>query len=191
MAVLDTAGKKPLGDVAVRASSPSAASTIPTGKRVVGGFYAYEHHTEFADLGEICSGRTDSRGTLVCDPRSMSPATSICWSRPRDAQGNLARAGTSYWVAGAGDTWFAAGNDDRIDVIPEKRSYAPGEKARFQVRMPFREATAPGFRGGRRHHRNRRPALSRYKPVYRAAGEGRVGPNVFVSVLAVRGRVQP
>ena len=48
----------------------------------------------------------------------------------RDGQGNIARAGTSYWVAGNGDLWFTAGNQDRIDVIPEKRSYAPGETAR-------------------------------------------------------------
>ena len=51
-------------------------------------------------------------------------------------------AGTSYWVSGHGDLWFTAGNQDRIDVIPEKRSYAPGETARLQVRTPFREATA-------------------------------------------------
>src|SRR5256885_10114355 len=29
-----------------------------------------------------------------------------------------------------------------MDVLPEKRSYEPGETARFQVRMPFRYATA-------------------------------------------------
>ena len=29
-----------------------------------------------------------------------------------------------------------------MDLLPEKKSYQPGETARFQVRMPFREATA-------------------------------------------------
>ena len=41
-----------------------------------------------------------------------------------------------------GELWFAQDNDDRIDVLPEKKRYEPGETARLQVRMPFREATA-------------------------------------------------
>ena len=33
-------------------------------------------------------------------------------------------------------------NDDRMDVLPEKKRYEPGDQAVFQVRMPFRKATA-------------------------------------------------
>ena len=46
------------------------------------------------------------------------------------------------WVSEGGETWFEAENQDRIDLVPERRAYAPGETARLQVRMPFREATA-------------------------------------------------
>ena len=46
------------------------------------------------------------------------------------------------WVTQQGELWFAQDNDDRIDVLPEKKRYEPGETARLQVRMPFREATA-------------------------------------------------
>ena len=46
------------------------------------------------------------------------------------------------WVA-ADDEWsFAASDNDRIDVLPERKRYEPGETARLQVRMPFQEATA-------------------------------------------------
>ena len=31
---------------------------------------------------------------------------------------------------------------DRMDVLPEQKEYEPGDMARFQVRMPFRSATA-------------------------------------------------
>ena len=31
--------------------------------------------------------------------------------------------------------------NDRIDLLPEKKRYEPGENAKFQVRMPFRNAT--------------------------------------------------
>jgi len=46
------------------------------------------------------------------------------------------------WMSAGGEQWFAQSNDDRIDVLPEKQRYEPGETARLQVRMPYREATA-------------------------------------------------
>lgn len=163
-------------------------------KRVVGGFYAYEHHTEFADLGELCAGRTDSRGLLLCEPKVEVAGNVYLLAEARDAQGNVAPA-TSYWVAGSGgnfgDTWFTAGNQDRMDVIPEKRSYAPGEKARLQVRLPFREATALVSVEADGVIDTFVQPLSRYKPYIDLPVKAEWGPNVFVSVLAVRGRVQP
>ena len=56
--------------------------------------------------------------------------------------GNRTVAHRDVWVAGKGEWWFEVGDHDRIDLIPEKKRYEPGEKAVFQVRMPFREATA-------------------------------------------------
>ena len=41
-----------------------------------------------------------------------------------------------------GELWFGGENHDRMDLLPEKKSYQPGETAKFQVRMPFRFATA-------------------------------------------------
>jgi hypothetical protein len=120
-----------------------------------------------------------------------APAPSTCSPKRATRQGNIARTGTSYWVAGGGDLWFTAGNQDRIDVIPEKRSYAPGEIARFQVRTPFREATAlVSVEAGGIIETFVQP-LSRFKPVIEMPVKGEWGPNVFVSVLAVRGRVEP
>ena len=45
-------------------------------------------------------------------------------------------------MAGKGDWWFEVSDNDRIDLLPEKKRYEPGETAVFQVRMPFRSATA-------------------------------------------------
>ena len=49
---------------------------------------------------------------------------------------------TDAWVVADEDQWFAASDNDRIDILPEKKRYEPGGAARFQVRTPFREATA-------------------------------------------------
>ena len=160
-------------------------------KRIVGGFYAYEHHTEFKDLGEICQGKSDARGKLVCAPKTSEPGNVYLLAETRDKAGNVTYAGTSYWVAGPGDLWFTAGNQDRIDVIPEKRSYAPGETARLQIRTPFREATAlVAVEAGGIVDTSVVP-LSRFKPVIELPVKGEWGPNAFISVLAVRGRIEP
>lgn len=187
--VLDTAGK-PLAGQAV---SVKAMRRIEYShrRRIVGGFYAYENTSEYKDLGQFCSGSTDSRGLLLCEPKSGESGSVYLLAEAKDKQGNVARSSTSYWVTGAGDLWFAAGNQDRIDVIPEKKSYAPGETARFQVRTPFREATALiSVEAGGIIDTFVQP-LSRFKPTVEIPVKAEWGPNVFVSVLAVRGRVEP
>lgn len=187
--VLDTQGR-PFADAPVKVMAKRRVDYSHR-KRIVGGFYAYEHHTEFKEMGEVCSGRSDSRGKLLCEPRSAEPGNVYLLAETKDKDGNIVYAGTSYWVSGGGDLWFTAGNQDRIDVIPEKRSYAPGETARLQVRTPFREATAlVSVEAGGIIDSFVVP-LSRFKPVIELPIKGEWGPNVFVSVLVVRGRVQP
>lgn len=161
-------------------------------RRIVGGFYAYENRDEFTDLGSVCNGRTDARGMLRCQPALKGPGEILLLAETSDAQGNSARSGNSVWVDGeGGDTWFAAGNQDRIDVIPEKPGYQPGDTARFQVRTPFREATALiSIEAAGVIETFVRP-ISRWKPVVELPVKADWAPNVFVSVLVVRGRVQP
>ena len=161
-------------------------------RRIVGGFYAYENREEFADLGTVCSGRTDARGLLRCEPKAAGPGEILLLAETSDAQGNTARSGTSYWAAGSGeDAWFTAGNQDRIDVVPERRNYQAGETARFRVHTPFRAATALiAVEAGGILETLVRP-LSRFRPVIELPVRGEWAPNVYVSVLVVRGRVEP
>lgn len=186
---LDTSGKPVAGqEVHVRAKRRIDYSHR---RRIVGGFYAYENTHEFVDMGEVCRGETDSRGLFLCSPQTGEPGNIHLLAETRDAQGNIARASGSYWVSGGGDAWFTAGNQDRIDVIPEKRSYKPGETAKFQVRTPFREATALISVEAAGIVETHVQALSRFNPVIELPVKGEWGPNVYVSVLTVRGRIEP
>ena len=108
-------------------------------KRMVGGFYAYEDSSVERDLGRLCSGKSDARGMLRCDAGFSDTGEVVLTALATDDAGRRARAVTTVWVGGADDNWFGAGNQDRIDVLPEKKQYQPGETAVFQVRMPFRE----------------------------------------------------
>jgi uncharacterized protein YfaS (alpha-2-macroglobulin family) len=158
-------------------------------KRLVGGFYAYENGFEVRKLATVCEGKTDQRGLLICEKPSTVSGSLILQAEVQDPEGRQASAYRDVWVAGSEDWWFEAEDGDRMDVLPEAKRYEPGEKARFQVRMPFRKATAliTVEREGIADTFVRE--LSGKEPVIEIPVKGNYGPNAFVSVLAVRGRV--
>jgi uncharacterized protein YfaS (alpha-2-macroglobulin family) len=160
-------------------------------RRLIGGFYAYEDYSETKRIGGGCAGRTNAQGLLLCEVRPAAAGEVILRARAADGAGNTAVATRSQYVVGAERWWFRLGNNDRMDVIPEKKRYEPGERARFQVRMPFPEATAlvTVEREGVVEHFVRQ--LSGREPVIEVPLKGSHAPNVYVSVLAVRGHLTP
>ena len=162
-------------------------------KRLVGGFYSYEHVTETKSLGPVCSGTTDAAGTLECSASSPVSGNVILQATVTDAEGAASSANRDVWVSGKGGSkgewWFEAGDSDRIDLLPERKSYNPGDSARFQVRSPFRSATVlvTVEREGVMDAFVRK--ISGTEPVIDVPVTGNHAPNVFVSALCVRGRV--
>jgi hypothetical protein len=111
-----------------------------------------------------------------------------------DEAGRPTAAHQSVWVAGSEEWWFQVRDHDRMDLLPERRRYEPGEVARFQVRMPFREATALVAVEREGIQEAWVVRLSGKEPVVEVPVRPSYAPNMFVSVLAVRGRagdVQP
>jgi uncharacterized protein YfaS (alpha-2-macroglobulin family) len=158
-------------------------------KRLVGGFYSYEHVTETKRVGAACEGTTDPLGLLVCETASPVSGNVILVARARDEEGNAVLAHRDVWVAGKEEWWFDVEGGDRMDLLPERKRYEPGETARFQVRMPFREATALVTVEREGIVEAFTTTLSGKSPVVEIPVRGSFAPNVFVSVLAVRGRV--
>jgi alpha-2-macroglobulin len=163
--------------------------TYSTRTRVVGGFYAYQHTTEVRRAGELCRGVTDALGRFSCSGRPDVQGDVVLEATVTDPQGHTAVANADVWVSRGEELWFEAGDSDRIDVLPERRRYQPGETARFQVRMPFREATALLTIDREGVGDARVVRLSGAEPVIELPVDAQWSPNVFVSVLAVRGRV--
>ncbi len=185
---LDLSGKPKAGvALDVRAI---ARTTTTSRKRMVGGFYAYDNRTETRDLGTVCTGSSDARGLLLCDVKLSAPGEVELVVTARDEQARPAQAAASVWVTRQGELWFGGENHDRMDLLPEKRSYAPGETARFQVRMPFRHATAlvAVEREGVVH--TQVVELRGDDPTVTLKVDATWGPNVYVSVLALRGRLR-
>ena len=185
---LDTAGKTIKGQrVDVRGR---LTQVISARKRMVGGLYAYDNKTDVKELGELCSGATDDRGLLLCDADLSVAGQVELIAQAKDAAGNVAEAATSVWVTKQGELWFAQDNDDRIDVLPEKKFYEPGETAKLQVRMPFREATVLVSVEREGVMDTKVVTLRGNDPTVDLKIDKAWGPNVYVSVLALRGRIR-
>lgn len=185
---LDTQGR-PIKGQAVEVRG-RLAQIISTRKRMVGGFYAYDNRTEVKDLGRLCSGSTDDRGLLLCEATLDSAGQVELIAQAKDGAGNPAQAATGIWVTKQGELWFAQDNDDRIDVLPERKRYEPGETARLQVRMPFREATALVAIEREGVIDTRVVTLRGDDPSIELKIDKSWAPNVYVSVLALRGRIR-
>ena len=185
---LDTAGKPRAGQ-ALQVRGRQLA-TVSSRKRLVGGFYAYDNRTEVKDLGVLCSGQTDAQGRLACSATLAATGEVELIVSGQDSTGHAAQAAASLWLSGADGLWFAQDNDDRIDVLPDKRQYQPGETARLQVRMPFRQATALLAVEREGLLQTRVVQLSGDDPTIELPIAADWSPNVYVSVLALRGRIR-
>ncbi|WP_267875830.1 MG2 domain-containing protein, partial [Duganella phyllosphaerae] len=185
--VLDLQGK-PVPDAPVSVDFFQRESTSHR-RRLVGGFYAYESSSEVKALGRACAGRTDAKGLLLCQVKAPAAGNLILRAQTQDAQQRVATAHRETWVADGNDWWFEATDNDRIDLLPDHKRYEPGQSASFQVRMPFREATAlvTVEREGVIDSYVR--PLSGSAPVFTVPIKAGYAPNVYVSALVVRGRV--
>jgi alpha-2-macroglobulin len=163
--------------------------TITARRRLIGGFYAYDNQEKVTKLGASCSVTTDAQGLAGCTLNAGVSGNVTVVATTADDNGNVARAVTSVWLAGEDDWWFGGDNGDRMDVIPEAKSYKAGETAKLQVRMPFRSATALVTVEREGVLSSFVTNLSGKDPVISVPMPAAYAPDVYVSVMAVRGRI--
>ena len=99
-----------------------------------------------------------------------------------------ARTSIWVWVSGAEDVSWRRDNDDQFDLVSDKGSYVPGEMAEILIPSPFEGeqwAWITVERGGVLSEEVRR--LERNSSVYRLPITAEHAPNVYVSVILVKG----
>jgi hypothetical protein len=185
---LDLGGKAQEG-VALEVQATARIVTTSR-KRMVGGFYTYDNKTTLKDLGSVCSGKSDSRGLLLCETQLNEPGEVELVVTAKDGNGNSIQAASSIYVTKQGELWFGGEDHDRMDLLPEKKSYQPGETAKLQVRMPFRFATALVAVEPEGIVQTQVVQLNGQDPSISVKIKDGWGPNVYVSVLALRGRLR-
>ncbi len=186
VALLDLAQRPARGRVTVELFQRKVYSYR---KRLIGGYYAYEHSTETTRVGTLCEGTTSRAGTFGCSAPLGATGQLIVRATARDAAGRLAVTSETLWAPGADDYWYEASDSDRMDLVPEQRRVEPGETARIQVRVPFRASTALVTVEREGVAEAFVTKLSGRDPHVKLKIAAAHAPNVFVSVLAVRGRV--
>jgi uncharacterized protein YfaS (alpha-2-macroglobulin family) len=162
---------------------------ISARRRLIGGFYAFDNVVRTERIAAECAAVTDGQGLAEC---RLDPGVSgevIAVATTQDSGGNEARAVTSVYLAGDGDWWFGGDNGDRMDIIADSKSYRSGDTAHVQVRMPFRKATALVTVEREGVLSSFVTELSGKEPVIDVKLPGAYAPDVYISVMAVRGRV--
>ena len=106
----------------------------------------------------------------------------------KDADGRLAVDRDSFYALGPGYTAWTRYDHNRIDLVPERKTYKPGDTARIMIKSPWEQATAlvTTEREGIRTHR--RFALTSTQQSITVPITEEDIPNVYVSVLLVKGR---
>ena len=188
-AIVLTPDGKPAAGIPVQVIAQSH-TTLSTRKRLVGGFYQYDHQYQSRALGTVCEGKSDRSGRVECSITLQQSGEVELIATVQDDQQRRHSATTSIWVSRAGQWWFDGEASDRMDVLPEKPAYEPGETARFQVRMPFRKAQALVAIEREGVLESQVIELSGDNPSFSLKVGSNWGPNTYISVLAVRGRLR-
>lgn len=106
----------------------------------------------------------------------------------RDAAGRTTITEKSFYVVGDGYTAWQRFDHNRITLTPEQETWRPGDRARILIESPWETATAllTVEREGVRSHR--RFALTSTQQTVEVPLTEEDIPNVYVSVLLIRGR---
>ena len=107
-----------------------------------------------------------------------------------DAKGRSTTTRTWFYALGEGYTAWERYDHNRIDLIPEKKEYKPGETARIMVKSPWESATALLT--------TEREGVRTWKPFQLTSTQQTITvpitdkdiPNVYVSVLLIKGRTK-
>lgn len=166
--------------------------TVYTHKtRMVGGFYSSESFTEVKKVPTAfkCDSVTDAKGLINCTIPSRQSGTYIVQAEVRDAAGNASYGSSYTYVSGQRRAWFPSENNDRMDLVAQKKRVQSGEEAVFQVKMPFAQATVLVTVEREGVLESFVTNVSTTNPVIKVPIKEGYAPNVYVSALAVRGRV--
>jgi uncharacterized protein YfaS (alpha-2-macroglobulin family) len=104
------------------------------------GFYTWD-----TERKEVPAGRWDVTTGTEPTPLTIPFANGgyfILEAKGIGTDGRTARTQTSFYVLGEGYTAWERFDHNRIELVPERKTYKPGETARIMIQSPWERATA-------------------------------------------------
>lgn len=109
-------------------------------------------------------------------------------ARAVDPDGRTSTSEWSFYAMGAGYTAWERYDHQRLDIVPEKTTWRPGESARIMIQSPWETATALVTVERERVRSHRTFMLTSTQQTIDVPITEADIPNVYVSVLLVKGR---
>lgn len=132
--------------------------------------------------------KTDSQGQAVAKFTPANGGVFKIVGESKDSAGNPIRSATYLWISGTEFVNWRIENNDRIDLVADKKQYNVGETADVLIPAPFKdsEALLTIERGTIRQVM--RLSLKGNSETVHIPITPDFAPNVFVSVMMVKGR---
>jgi alpha-2-macroglobulin len=152
------------------------------------GFYAWQTERREVDAGRWTV--TTASDPVPLDIPLPSGGLFLVTATAADAEGRSTTTYHSFYALGEGYTAWERYDHNRIELVSERQTYKPGDTARVMIQSPWERATAlvTTEREGIRTHR-RFVLRSTQETVSVPITEDDI-PNVYVSVLLVKGRTK-
>lgn len=154
-------------------------------KEVIG--YTYESKPVDTEVAN-CSTTTD-KTTSKCSLTAKAGGTYVIKATATDSKGNLIESNMFLYSIGAGEAGWEPDSTDRIELVADKKEYAPGESAKVLIKSPFDTCNAlvTYERSGIIHQET--AVLSGNTPTLNVPITDKHIPNFFVSVVLLKGRM--
>lgn len=156
-------------------------------RKGVGGYYRYVSKPTDTVIDKLQTKSEDQPRRLEFDV--AEPGFYFIAAGATDDKGRHAASSAGFYVYGSGSAGWEYYDHDRIDLVLDKEAYAPGETAALMVKSPFTSGSGllTVERDGVRRYELFE--INGSTPALKIDLSPEDGPNVYVSVLLVRGRI--
>ncbi|MBI4815430.1 MAG: hypothetical protein HY791_04200 [Deltaproteobacteria bacterium] len=137
---------------------------------------------------ESCAVTTNAAGVASCELSVQSPGVYEVRASARDARGRESGSAYGLTVGGDGMVAWPRFDHERIEVIADRPRYSVGDVARLVVKAPFADATVLVTVERDKVLTHRLTRISGDTPIIEVPITAAYAPNVFASLVVLRGR---
>jgi uncharacterized protein YfaS (alpha-2-macroglobulin family) len=152
------------------------------------GHVVWSWEVEEIPVGDPQTIRTDSEGRATASFTPPTGGTYKLIATITDSHGNTVTSSAFMWISGSEFINWRQANNNRIELIPDRTTYVPGDTAEILIASPFQgEAQALITLERNEVISYEVITLDSNSYVYRLPITDELAPNVYVSVVIVRG----